>query len=151
MENFSHKYAEVQMQLLNLEKAIVAYEDGAQNESESQKLIKNISETFQNFCDLLAEYLKVHHKNFASASHPREIIENAHKAGFLAEHDSKLLLRAIKEKDSTLASHKEVSTPSHAVRPHLENIAPIMAEIPLIHNIETYIETIQTIMREIKP
>ena len=151
MENFSQKYADVQIQLLNLEKAINAYGESTQDESESHKLVKNIAEVFNSFCSLLSDYLKTHHKKFVSASNPREVIENAHKAGFLAEHDSKILLQGLKEKEATFASHKEVSLPSHAVRPHFENIAPILAEIPLIHNIETYLETMQTIMREIRP
>jgi len=151
MENFSKKYAEVQMLVLNLEKAANEFEQHEQTPAHSQALVQAFSKTFQAFCDLISEYLAKNHKNFASGKSPQEIIANAHKAGFLAEHDSKTLLQAIKEKDATLSSHQEVSPASHPVKPHIMNIDPLMAEIPLIHNLETYIETMQTIISEIKP
>lgn len=152
MENFSKKYTNVQMNLLNLEKAAVSYEENAhQSSNDSQKLVALFTETFNLFCELIADYLKIHHKNFSSGKNPHQIIENAHKAGFLAEHDSKILLKALKEKDATTLSHKEAPSAWHPVKPHLLNIGSIVAEIPLIHNIETYTETMQTIISEIKP
>ncbi len=105
MENFSKnsaslrtKYAEVQVLLLNLEKATNEYETHEQTPAHSQALVQAFTKTFQAFCDLISEYLAVHHKNFASSKSPQEIIANAHKAGFLAEHDTKILLQQLKEK-----------------------------------------------------
>ncbi len=151
MENLSKKYAEVQLLLLNLEKAANDYEQHEQTPEHAQALVQAFSKTFQAFCDLIAEYLAKNHKNFASGKNPHEIITNAHKAGFLDEHDTKILLQAAKEKESTLTSHHEVPPTTHPVKPHLLNISPSLAEIPLIHNLETYIETMQTIISEIKP
>jgi hypothetical protein len=140
------------MSLLNLEKAAVSYEENAnQTDADAQKLVGMFSETFNLFCELLSEYLQTHHKNFSASHNLQQIIENSHKAGFLAEHDTRILLKALKEKDATRASHKEVSSPSHPVRPHILDAAQGLVEVPLIHNIETYTETMQTIMREIKP
>lgn len=130
MENFSKKYAEVQLLLINLDTAAAEYENHEQASEHSQALAQIFSKTFQQFCDLISEYLSMHHKNFTSGKSPHEIISNAHKAGFLAEHDTSILLQAIKD------TEKPVS-------PQGEN--------PLIHNLETYRETMQTILSEIKP
>lgn len=129
MKNFSKSYAEVQMLLINLEKTTVSYEENAQQtEADSRALINVFEKTFDAFCALIAEYLKTHHKNFASGGSPKEIIENAYKAGFLADHDTKTLIQAVKDAGHVLASHND-----------------------LIHNLETYIQTMQTIVNEIKP
>jgi 3-phosphoglycerate kinase len=130
MENISKKYAEVQVLLLNLEKATNEYETHDQTPAHSQALVQAFSKTFQAFYDLISEYLAVHHKNFASGKSPQEIISNAHKAGFLAEHDSKTLAQAAKETEKPVVAEEEN---------------------PLIHNLETYLETMQTILSEIKP
>lgn len=129
MENFSKRYAEVQILLIHLEKTAVSYEEHAQQtEADSRALLNIFSKTFDAFCALIAEYLKTHHKNFSSDGSPKEIIENAHKASFLAEHDKKTLIQAVKDAGHVLTSHNE-----------------------LIHNLETYIQTMQTILNEIKP
>jgi len=130
MENFSKKYADVQMLLLSLEKATNEFEQHEQTQAHSQALVQAFSKTFQAFCDLISEYLAKNHKNFASGKTPQEIVANAHKAGFLAEHDTKTLLQAVKDTEKQISAE---------------------AEIPLIHNLETYIETMQTIISEIKP
>jgi hypothetical protein len=130
MENFSKKYAEVQLLVLNLEKAAVEYETHEQTAAHSQALVQVFSKTFLAFCDLISEYLSIHHKNFASGKTPQEIITNAHKAGFFAEHDSKTLSQAAKDAEKQISAEDEN---------------------PLIHNLETYLETMQTILSEIKP
>ena len=130
MENFSKKYADVQMLLLSLEKATNEFEQHEQTQAHSQALVQAFSKTFQAFCDLISEYLTKNHKNFATGKNPHEVISNAHKAGFLAEHDAKILLQAVKETEKPVSAE---------------------GENPLIHNLETYIETMQTILSEIKP
>lgn len=129
MEHFSKQYADLQVQLLNLDKAVVAYEQGEQSVQNAQKLIDLFAKTFEQFAQVLAAYLREHHKNFSAGSSAHEIFANAHKAGFLAEHDFKILSQAAKES--------------------LEKAS--LAEIPLIHNIETYTDKIQELLREIKP
>ncbi len=150
MEHLSKQYAEVQLLLLNLEKATVEFEQHEQTQAHSQALMQAFSKTFQAFCDLIAAYLKKNHKNFTSDKNSQEVITNAHKAGFLAEHDTKILLQALKEKESTPTLHQETASVSHPVKQSM-NKKHEMAEIPLIHNLETYIETMQTILNEIKP
>ncbi|MBY0109752.1 MAG: hypothetical protein K2X90_01425 [Candidatus Babeliaceae bacterium] len=131
MENFSKRYAEVQLLLLDLKKATVSYEDNSeQTQADSQALISIFSKAFYSFCELIAEYLKIHHKNFASSKSPREVIENAHRVGFLAEHDTHILLQIHKDRAKPLLGNEESA---------------------LIHKLETYIETMQTIVNEIKP
>lgn len=132
MENLSKKYAAVQMHLIHLEKAEDDYENTSeQTADDAQPLIHLFSDTFNSFCNFIADYLAVHHKGFKTNGTPKEIIENAHKAAFLADHDAKTLLQALKEKDATYATKD--------------------AEIPLIHTIDTYRKTMQTILSEIKP
>lgn len=130
MENISQRYAAVQLQLLGLEKAIVGYEDNAkQTVRDSQMLITIFTQVFDNFCTLISEYLILHHKDFAPGNSSQEVLKSAHNAGFISEHDLKILLQAATDKETQPYSSEE---------------------IPLIHNIEVYRETIQAIMREIK-
>ncbi len=131
MENISQRYAAVQLQLLGLEKAIVGYEDNTkQTAQDSQMLITIFTQVFDNFCILISEYLMIHHKDFIPGNSSRETLKSAHRVGFLSEHDLKTLLQAATDKETQPNSSEE---------------------IPLIHNIEIYRETIQAIMREIKP
>ncbi len=133
MEIFSKQYGQFQMALISLKKAAVTYESQSeQTPHDTQTLIAIFTKTFDEFCSLITDYLALHHKNFSPGKNVRETLEYAHKAGFIAKHDLDSLLKATRDKNALHPSNESV-------------------ESPLIHNIETYIETMQTIISEIKP
>jgi len=89
--------------------------------ADAQKLVVCFLKHSNLFCEFTFRILANTSQKFFSASHNlQQIIENSHKAGFFGEHDTRILLKALKEKDATRASHKEVSftlspsTPAHS-------------------------------------
>ena len=132
MDQLAQNYVATQKTLIELERAVHIYEESDQQAEDTQKLLHIFNETFTHFCNLLAEYVHKHYKENIAQPESTAGLKTVHHRGVISEHDLRKLLEALAEKDTARA-------------------IPDGQEVPLIHNIEVYHDTMQTIMASIKP